>query len=110
MCSKVRCPKCCKRKRKSPYWQKKQEEKEALQLEIEKSVAEHAEKANLQGKIEHYGKNDSFFAGEEFKDLETLNPNVDMGFQKFALRPNPDFIVQMTPRQELDTQDNQDAN
>lgn len=52
----------------------------------------------MQGKIDHYGKNDSFFAGEEYKDLETLNPNVDMGFQKFALRPNPDFIVQMTPR------------
>ena len=33
-----------------------------------------------------------------------------MGFQKFALRPNPDFIVQMTPRQEEDTHDNQDVN
>ena len=33
-----------------------------------------------------------------------------MGFQKFALRPNPDFIVQMTPRQEEDTHDNQEVN
>ena len=46
-------------------------------------------------KVLEHGMHDSFFAGEEFKDLEEMNPNIDMGFSKFRFDPGPDFIQQM---------------
>ena len=45
-------------------------------------------------KIENQGENDSFFAGEEYIDQESHNPNVDMGFSKFRFEPSPDFVIQ----------------
>ena len=56
-------------------------------------MKEAKSKQKVNHKIIYQGKNDSFFAGEEHKDLEDLNPNVDLGFHKFNLRPNPDFVA-----------------
>ena len=49
---------------------------------------------HIKCKIIRQGQKDDFFAGEEFKDFEKMNPNKDMGFSKFELRPHPDFVVQ----------------
>ena len=109
LCKKCRCKlKCrCRKKQDSPFRVESLREKEALREEIEKSVAEYALKEKEKSRIENQGKNDSFFAGEEYKDFEDLNPNVDMGFQKFAMRPNPDFVVQvLSERIEDETIDN----
>ena len=65
-----------------------------MQKEIEASAVMRTVKSYKKFKIQTWGKNDDFFMGEEFKDFEKMNPNVDMGFWKFALKPNPDFVVQ----------------
>lgn len=36
-----------------------------------------------------------------------MNPNIDMGFQKFAKAPNPDFIMQVFSDHNDETCDNQ---
>ena len=64
----------------STYHRKKKEEMEALQIEIEKSVARHRDKQFKRNRTEHYGMNDSFFDRDRFTDPENLNPNTDMGF------------------------------
>ena len=43
--------------------------------------------------VENQGKNDSFFAGEEYMDQEAVNPNIDMGFSKFRFEAKPDFVI-----------------
>ena len=92
------CRKCCskiRKKKKTAYQLKREQENKTLQDEIEKSAKNQQEKDKKKLKIENQGKNDSFFAGEEFKNYDEINPNVDMGYQKFARMPNPDFIVQV---------------
>ena len=54
-----------------------------------------AQKHMKNAKVLHQGRNDSFFAGEEHKDFEAYDPNVDMGFNRFRYEPAPDFIQQM---------------
>ena len=51
-----------------------------MQKEIEASAVMRTVKSYKKFKIQTWGKNDDFFMGEEFKDFEKMNPNVDMGF------------------------------
>jgi hypothetical protein len=53
---------------------------ENLRQAIERSAIEQALKTKKINKIKTQGKNDSFFAGEEYRDFEEMNPNVEMGF------------------------------
>ena len=79
--SRIRCKsKCCKKRIPRPLTSFFQSERLALQEEIEKSAMDHEIREKTRHRIENQGKNDSFFAGEEFKDFEQMNPNVDMGF------------------------------
>lgn len=59
---------------------------------LEETVQKDVEAEKIEVKIVTQGKDDSFFAGEEYKEFSTLNPNLEMDFVKFRFMPAPDFV------------------
>lgn len=71
---------------------KQVEQKKLMREMLEQTAHKEVEDEKIEVKILTQGKDDSFFAGEEYKEFSTLNPNQEMDFIKFRFMPPPDFV------------------
>ena len=83
----------CKKKSPSELKVHREKEKQKIREQLEESIKKDKLKLMELKVLKKDGLNDSFFRGEEFKNLEEVNPNINMQFDRFRFEPDPDFTV-----------------